>query len=70
MKHTSVQMMFLIDDKKDAVAEVRTCNGKWVGDARIAPAVVGEHGSSEDARVALVKKLRELADVIERDGGA
>lgn len=70
MKHTSVQMMFLIDEKKEATAEVRTWNGKWVGDARISPTVVGEHDSSEDARRALVKKLRELADVVERDGGS
>ena len=69
MKRTSIQMQFSlsISDPKTR-AEIRTWNDKWTGDAFIDPSSVGaEHESSDDARQALVKKLRELADVIERD---
>lgn len=60
-------MHFLLDECAEANAEIRTWNGKWVGEARIGPQAAGEHGNSDDARRALVKKLRELADVVERD---
>lgn len=69
MKRTSVQMQFAIDDNTRTRAEVRTWEGKWTGDAHIDPTSVGDQCESSDAaRLMLVKKLRELADVIERDG--
>lgn len=49
-------------------AQVRTSAGRWVGDARVDPVEVGEHDSSDDARAALVRVLRSLADAIEHDG--
>jgi len=49
-------------------AEIRTFDGRWVGDAQIESAEVGQHDSSDDARAALVRTLRSLADAVERDG--
>lgn len=49
-------------------AEVRTSAGRWVGDARVDSVEVGDHDSSDDARAALVRTLRALADAVERDG--
>lgn len=69
MKHTHVQMQFSLNDTTRTRAEVRTWNGKWTGDASVDPIDVGDQCESSDAaRLILVKKLRELADVIERDG--
>jgi len=45
-----------------------TCDGKWFGEARVDPAHVGPHCSSEAARAQLCRVLRSLADVVERDG--
>ena len=70
MKRVNTTMIYTVggDTNDDGVrAEVRTCGGKWVADAVIRPVAIGDHGNSVDARAALVKKLRELADVVERD---
>lgn len=70
MRRAEHQFRYQIGDDADSrtVAEVRTSNGKWVGDARVDPVEVGGHDSSDDARAALVRTLRSLADAVERDG--
>lgn len=70
MRKANHQYEYQIGDNTGARtrAEVRTSNGRWVGDARVDPVEVGEHDSSDDARAALARTLRSLADAVERDG--
>lgn len=68
MKRASHQYEYRTGDGTRSVAEVRTFGDRWVGSAGVDSSDVGDHGSSEDARAALARALRALADSVERDG--
>jgi hypothetical protein len=59
------QQYIAVTGDGDSVAEVRTFNDKWCGDARISPKTVGQHATRDEACRALAKALRELADKVE-----
>lgn len=65
MKLHGQQYVAVLGEHGESVAEVRTWNDKWVGDAHISPKTIGEHETKPEACRALAKALRELADKVE-----
>lgn len=74
-KHSQHQFTFMFSDEADnlgfgkerSTAEIRTWGDKWVADAHLVSNSVGDQESADAARSMLIKKLRELADIIERE---